>query len=867
MTALDRERLGIAAGRFAAFFRELASVYAEREEVLKQIALALLSREHVLLCGPPGTAKSHLASAVLNRILDEETGRPSVFARQLTESTVQTDLIGPVDFKTLMTSGRTEHFTDEGMLGAVHAFLDEVLDGRDMLLRAALNLLQERELKQGHRITRGAIECAVMTTNRYPAEVVEQSRETLLAFMDRIAYVGFVPRGFAEPAHLSQVLTQFVGGTRPAPLQAGLTIQDLDALQAAADAVYVAPELCERMGQLVRSLDEELAAAARADRTFVPTRYLSTRSAVRLGRTLRAAVVYTQAMGAERSLEARANDFEFLRFALLLCGPTPEQVGPLLRHETDPRERRQLNIVRTEREVFDRCLQRLPAPDPGTPRPRVDVARLQRQVREAGEKPEALAGAARQLASAIEGGRPGAEQVEALLQETIDKMVARGLEAGLTAGSGLADELPASIEALAALAQQLDELNAETRGVARWLRGRAAEMLAELVAHTPTAIGSVLERVSAPLTVARVNEIVDAQLDRVEVLAALRARLQARGAATDRERAETAWQTALGRLEDELCVLWDDGFRAAVSGGLAAVERGSLAALLHELADVLGHIERVGTRLEAVGGRGSVIHARVVGPRLAPMVEAAFRRFDARDRYAVVDQVDELLKELEAAGLAGAIAPSSLMTWSAEALIATERPAAELTAGLGRDHAGYRELRQREQRVALSFTLVGLALRLLSPAATPPQDAPAGVAAVAALVAELPVALIEQLAELDLARLERAVALLEAWWRQLARASEPLPDSREGVDDVIESYVRERFFHVTVDEAALARYAIEARVVAEVFPGAAAGATEIGRRVARLEAASTERLLALFRRRSDAEWVTVLGADALRGEG
>src|SRR6185436_13837460 len=81
-----------AGDRFVAFFRELQGVFIEREDVLKQIALALLSRQHVLMTGPPGTAKSQLATRVLGRIVSQDTGQPSLFARQFTESTVQTDL-------------------------------------------------------------------------------------------------------------------------------------------------------------------------------------------------------------------------------------------------------------------------------------------------------------------------------------------------------------------------------------------------------------------------------------------------------------------------------------------------------------------------------------------------------------------------------------------------------------------------------------------------------------------------------------------------------------------------------------------------------------------------------------------------------
>jgi hypothetical protein len=37
-----------AGDRFVAFFRELQGAFIEREDVLKQIALALLARQHVL---------------------------------------------------------------------------------------------------------------------------------------------------------------------------------------------------------------------------------------------------------------------------------------------------------------------------------------------------------------------------------------------------------------------------------------------------------------------------------------------------------------------------------------------------------------------------------------------------------------------------------------------------------------------------------------------------------------------------------------------------------------------------------------------------------------------------------------------------
>ena len=237
-TFVDPDRFQAAGQRFVAFFRELEAVFIERQDLLMQLALGLLGREHVLITGPPGTAKSQVASAVLRRIIDERTGAPSVYSRQFTESTVQTDLIGPLDFKTLMDSGRSEHFTDEGLLGSVHAFLDEVFDGRDMLLRSILNVLHERELKHGSKVTPGRTECALMTSNRYLSEVLQRSPETLQAFADRISFICFCPKSFARKSSRAQMLGRAAEGQRPALTQR-LTLQQLDILQDAVSRVEV----------------------------------------------------------------------------------------------------------------------------------------------------------------------------------------------------------------------------------------------------------------------------------------------------------------------------------------------------------------------------------------------------------------------------------------------------------------------------------------------------------------------------------------------------------------------------------------------------------------------------------------------------
>jgi len=348
-----------AARAFRHFFGELRDVYLERETLFTQLELALLGREHALVVGPPGTAKSAIAGAVLGRIVDEHTGVASLFSKQLAESTVQTDLLGPVDFKVLTETGRTEYLTDEGMLGSRHAFLDEVFDGRDMLLRSILNVLFERELKHGRRVTSGRTESVVMTSNRYLSEVLARSPELLLAFADRLSFICFVPKSFARKESRAAMLQRFSQGSRP-DLRAQLTLQQLELLQDAVARVKVPSLVLEGVELLADALERALSAQVSKLPDYVPTKYFSQRSAVKALWALKAAVVRDQLYRRpERPLEASVEDLDALRWFFLLGGPPSGETDALLKTVVDPRERAQLEIVRLEQRTFDEVIAKV----------------------------------------------------------------------------------------------------------------------------------------------------------------------------------------------------------------------------------------------------------------------------------------------------------------------------------------------------------------------------------------------------------------------------------------------------------------------------------------------------------------------------
>ena len=659
--ALDPVRYGAAASRFRAFFDELRLAFVEREDVLRQVALSLLSREHVLLMGPPGTAKSQIATAVFGRIVDETTGEPSLYARQITESTIQTDLVGPLDFKTLMETGRTEHFTDEGMLGAVHAFLDEVFDGRDMLLRSALNVLHERELKQGTRITKGRVECALMTSNRYLSDLLESSRQTLLAFVDRIAFVGFVPRGFGLRGNLGLVLRRHAGGAARPSLEARLTIQDLDALQCAVDAVLLSDPACDALAELLDRLDVELHAASRADPAFVATRYLSTRTAVRAGRILRAIAVHDRIFAAPaRPAQVLREDFAALRLHLVLAGPSPEAVEQLLSRKSDRQERRQLEILRTEREIFDRCAEKVPAipivkrpaEDPAgqsggegkkggaagakggaagakgggekgakggaagangeaADAPEVDPREAKLDAALAAGDARAVAASLRELVPVARSAQPDAERAARLVERAVAALQEQALGAALAQGDR---ERPRAgeLQRLVALAAAIEHGGAAAQGIARWLRGRALAKVDEIATFAPGASASDLQAAAGlpgetgePMSreAWSAEERAERRLADLEELHELRRRLLAQGTdVAEREASRAAWERAVAAAKDDTAALLDAGLRETVARVLAGGEAAALQGLLRAIGPELDRIDGMARRLSALRG-------------------------------------------------------------------------------------------------------------------------------------------------------------------------------------------------------------------------------------------------------------------------
>jgi MoxR-like ATPase len=165
-----------------------------REQLAELMILAAVAQEHLLIIGPPGTAKS----AVVRRVAQSMGGR--YFEYLLGRFTEPTELFGAVDLKKLR-EGIVE--TDvRGMLPEAEiVFLDEVFLGSTAILNTLLGVLNERHFRRGHTQIQCPLRVCVGAANSLPDD------ESLAAFGDR-----FLLHHFVQPIPDHQLEAMLAGG-------------------------------------------------------------------------------------------------------------------------------------------------------------------------------------------------------------------------------------------------------------------------------------------------------------------------------------------------------------------------------------------------------------------------------------------------------------------------------------------------------------------------------------------------------------------------------------------------------------------------------------------------------------------------------
>jgi MoxR-like ATPase len=158
--------------RFDAIRRELEQKFLAKEEIIRLMLIAAIAGEHMVLIGPPGTAKSAVIRSFA-KLIDAK-----YFEYLLTRFSEPNELFGPVDIQGFR-QGTYRRVTTGMLPEAEVVFLDEAFKANSAILNSLLTLLNERRFNNGATVVRVPLISLFAASNEVP------SSDNLDAIFDR----------------------------------------------------------------------------------------------------------------------------------------------------------------------------------------------------------------------------------------------------------------------------------------------------------------------------------------------------------------------------------------------------------------------------------------------------------------------------------------------------------------------------------------------------------------------------------------------------------------------------------------------------------------------------------------------------------
>jgi len=171
MMSLDADVLRIAQ-KVRDVGRALDERYLDKSELIRMLLVTLVAGEHMLIVGPPGTAKSALVRH-LARLVDAR-----YFEYLLTRFSEPNEIFGPIDIKAFREGSYVRRV--EAMLpDADIVFLDEIFKSNSAILNSLLSILNERRFFTGSASIQVPLSSLYGATNEIPND------DALSAVFDR----------------------------------------------------------------------------------------------------------------------------------------------------------------------------------------------------------------------------------------------------------------------------------------------------------------------------------------------------------------------------------------------------------------------------------------------------------------------------------------------------------------------------------------------------------------------------------------------------------------------------------------------------------------------------------------------------------
>lgn len=220
---------------------DLKTRYFERDEVIEGAFCALLTGSHLILIGPPGTAKSQLANEICRKIKDAR-----YFQWLLTKFTTPEELFGAVSLRGLENDEYRRVVS--GKLPEAHiAFLDEVFKASSSILNTLLTIMNERVFYNGTEKLSIPLISLFGASNELPSE-----EDELEALYDRFL-LRYVVDYIKEDFRFLKMLN-----TGNEPTEEGvITREELDACRDAATGVKMPSSILKTISRIRKELGKK----------------------------------------------------------------------------------------------------------------------------------------------------------------------------------------------------------------------------------------------------------------------------------------------------------------------------------------------------------------------------------------------------------------------------------------------------------------------------------------------------------------------------------------------------------------------------------------------------------------------------------
>ena len=207
---------------------ELNRIFYEREDVIRGLLIGLISRQHVIILGPPGEGKTDIITELCSRIVDA-----NFFHRLVGKTSTPEDFAGPVSVKKYLEEESYEYAIKGKLPEANVAFLDEIFKGNTAVLNLQLDVMEYRRFFNGAETVKVPLHMLVGASNELP-----EDGEGLEALWDRFS-LRYTVRPIISDKNFEQLLlgADGLGSAKSENTRTTITLAEVEQLQREVRAV------------------------------------------------------------------------------------------------------------------------------------------------------------------------------------------------------------------------------------------------------------------------------------------------------------------------------------------------------------------------------------------------------------------------------------------------------------------------------------------------------------------------------------------------------------------------------------------------------------------------------------------------------